>query len=168
MHLIDESSFDVRKFWRMVNKKGPDECWPWLGSIRGKGYGSMALSDSTIPRSRRFRYAHRIAYHLAFGPPRSFVCHHCDNPPCCNPAHLFDGTVADNSRDAAAKGRLRALFTPTRTQGAHNVKAKLTIEQVYEIRRRGTENWQGLASEFGITSANVGMIVRRQTWRHLP
>lgn len=82
----------------------PDECWPWRGSIDKDGYGYFASDD----RTRQLR-AHRTAFELAGGvvPPGRHVLHLCDNPPCCNPSHLFVGTNLDNIADKVSKGRAR-------------------------------------------------------------
>ena len=77
-------------------------CWEWSGYRDRDGYGFMSIAgrDSRV---------HRISAALWLGfDMRSpeFICHHCDNPPCFNPDHLFPGTPADNMRDASAKGRL--------------------------------------------------------------
>jgi hypothetical protein len=84
---------------------GPDACWPFMG-FRSKGYGRMQGGKRGAP----MLFAHRIAYELANGPIPTgdgewCVCHHCDNPPCCNPKHLFLGRDADNMADCHAKGR---------------------------------------------------------------
>jgi hypothetical protein len=82
----------------------PDECWEWTGARFPYGYGHIAGSPKLgEPRNL---YAHRVAYELGFGPiPKGlFVCHSCDNPPCCNPKHLWLGTALDNARDRDAKG----------------------------------------------------------------
>ncbi len=90
-------------FWLLVDKRGPDDCWPWLGStIKKDGRGSYCTGGK--------RYvASRYALALTSGgmpEPTVLACHSCDNPPCCNPAHLWWGTTAENRLDASAKGRL--------------------------------------------------------------
>jgi hypothetical protein len=89
-------------FWQRVKKT--ETCWIWTGSIEKPfGYGTI---HSHITGKRLG--AHRASWMIHKGPiPENlFVCHKCDNPPCCNPNHLFLGTCADNNRDAWAKGRL--------------------------------------------------------------
>jgi hypothetical protein len=78
----------------------PSECWEWIGPRTDRGYGHLVIN-------KKNKRAHRVAYELAVGPiPAGLVVmHRCDNPPCCNPAHLSVGTVAENNADAARKGR---------------------------------------------------------------
>lgn len=92
-------------FWARVARRGPDECWEWRGSRNAKGYGQVTNQGAD-------RIAHRVAYEIAKGaiPSGMMVCHTCDNPPCCNPAHLFVGSNADNIRDKVAKGRSKRRY----------------------------------------------------------
>lgn len=92
------------RFWSHVDKSG--ECWEWTAARQPSGYGKMVVG-SRLDGSRRFPPSHRLAWELTHGPiPQGLhVLHHCDNPPCCNPAHRFLGTDADNAADKVAKGR---------------------------------------------------------------
>lgn len=93
------------RFWQKVERHGPDECWPWLGSRRdqpGYDYG-MVWVDGAI------RSAPKVAWELANGQPfplGMMACHHCDNPPCVNPSHVFPGSMHDNIADAVVKRRI--------------------------------------------------------------
>src|SRR4051812_12464692 len=103
-----------------VEVHGADECWPWHGATAG-GYGQISIDGTKIP-------AHRVAYEVANGaiPEGLVVCHRCDNKVCCNPSHLFLGTIGDNTRDAQAKGLL--------AHGERSPRSKLTRKQVETIR----------------------------------
>jgi hypothetical protein len=94
------------RFWKKVDQSGgPDACWVWTAGRGGTmGYGSFQMG--TYRNTHHVR-AHRMAWELTNGPipAGKYVCHRCDNPPCCNPAHLFLGTQGDNLRDMYAKGR---------------------------------------------------------------
>jgi hypothetical protein len=94
---------DIRRFWERVDTSaGPDACWPWALGRNTMGYGRFYLTGG------RARLASRVAFVIANGrePKPGYVsCHTCDNPPCCNPAHLYEGTFADNRRDAVLRMR---------------------------------------------------------------
>ena len=88
------------RFWLRVDKRGPDECWLWGGPPRPDGYGEL-----TVDAKRAL--AHRVAFLLTHGRYPLVGRHSCDVRLCCNPAHILDGTKADNSRDMVARGRRR-------------------------------------------------------------
>lgn len=132
-------------------------CWEWAGSTNDKGYGIFMSADRKPIR------AHRVAYQIFKGEePGPVLRHTCDNPPCCNPDHLLQGTFEDNSRDMVERGRSRT--------GQRHPHAKLTDADVIEMRRLREEGvtLPELAAVYGIAKSNVHFIVTRQTWRHLP
>lgn len=88
----------IDKFWSKVNKGDPDECWEWLGYKIRSGHGQTSMFGKAI-------YAHRKAFIIHNGYTPTVCRHSCDNPPCCNPSHLLDGTQADNVADMNNRGR---------------------------------------------------------------
>ena len=140
---------------------GPDACWEWTETRTSAGYGSFGWKGKTV-------LAHRFAYETRYGdiPDGMHVCHACDNPSCVNPRHLWLGTPADNMRDMSSKGRANG----GRIIGESSRFAKLTEADVREIRRlhdNGEFTNRAIAKMFGVTAANVGMIVKRKTWKHV-
>jgi hypothetical protein len=97
------------RFLDFVDRASDDECWHWLGATAGNGYGVIRSNTG------RMTYAHRLSYVIFHGkiPNGHHVLHHCDNPPCVNPKHLFVGTHLDNVRDMHAKGRKNQSFPLT-------------------------------------------------------
>lgn len=91
----------IELFWSNVDRSGgPDACWPWLRFRLANGYGRVAGPNHSMV------YAHRMALELSLGRPIAtgkMSCHTCDNPPCCNPTHLYEGTAVDNVRDRDAR-----------------------------------------------------------------
>jgi hypothetical protein len=150
----------VERFWPKVERRGPDECWPWVGARQQTGYGILFKSS----RPRRWHLAHRLSWELHNGPiPDGLhVLHRCDNPPCVNPAHLFLGTQADNNRDRDAKSRGGLA----REGGEGNPRARLTWAIVDEIRGRHAagETQVALAKHFGVKQPQVSRIIRNQSW----
>lgn len=139
------------RFWSKVRKGKPDECWEWTGAM-SHGYGAFFVNwKCTV-------IAHRMAYMLCKGPvPETiFVCHHCDNPKCVNPDHLFLGNHADNMHDGWSKERF--------PYGENHSKAKLSFREVSTIRRIGTRVKQRvLASLFGVSRGHISEIIHLKT-----
>jgi hypothetical protein len=147
------------RFWSRVKKTSG--CWEWQGCKNDKGYGQFRVNKILI-------YAHRFSYELHKGkiPRGKFVCHHCDNPACVNPNHLFCGTNSDNIQDSIKKGR----FHYNDSKGSKNAASKLNEKQVKEIRKlfiNKTETYKEIAKRYGVEQSTIGLILRGKTWTHV-
>lgn len=135
-------------------------CWEWNNIDRTRRYGRFMIDGA-------YTNAHRASYRLYVGqiPAGLNVLHRCDNPACVRPDHLFLGTQLDNMRDCSAKGRARPK------KGVDNIKAKLSEEDVREIRRRwdaGIRPAELLQLFPFVKYMAIMRVGQRETWRHLP
>lgn len=156
-HIIACQSELAARFWSHVAIDANDKCWEWTAYRDDYGYGKVCVA------AKQWQ-SHRYAYTLEHGPipPGMFVCHKCDNPPCCNPAHLFLGTCAENNKDCAAKKRT--------ARGTGHGSSKVTEDQVLEMRRLWTQGVgiTALHEIYGLHPESIRRIVESRRWKHLP
>lgn len=165
----------AERFWAKVIRG--DGCWEWSGHRNRLGYGLLSSGGRQILRRS---YAHRVSWELHFGPipDKLWVCHHCDNPRCVRPDHLFLGTPMANSRDRDRKGRHRVLrgdehpqrINPSKVlRGVRHGMARITEDDVRAIRSRRAagEPLLALAAAFGISMGQVSAIATRRNWAHI-
>lgn len=136
------------RYWPKVSRAADHDCWQWAAKAKHPyGYGRM-----TAGRGVQLK-AHQIGWALANGPiPEGMsVLHECDNPGCCNPAHLFLGDQGANMRDAKRKGR---MSKPPVHKGASHHLAKLSDEQVVSIKNDARPA-PAVAAEYGISTKTV-------------
>jgi hypothetical protein len=171
----DLTQQDTDRFWFYVGIVTGDGCWLWWGYRDEEGYGVLQV------QGQPYR-AHRLSYLISNGeqPGHWVICHRCNNRRCVNPAHLYAGTPADNTRDAVEAGTLHVAYgddhwthkRPDRVaKGSRVGGSKLTAEQVLVIRAdysQGRANHRELAERFGITREAISRIIQRRNWKHLP
>lgn len=160
-------------------------CLLWNGTRTSEGYGVIWEKEA-----QKNKPAHRWAWEKFFGPiPSGFcICHHCDNPPCINPDHLFLGTNVDNTRDRTLKGRTAsgprngAHTHPERrpagerhgrhtqpwatARGERAGRVKLTTQQVLDIRAK-RESIRAASNRYGVGMTHIKRIRRRAVWTHV-
>ena len=157
-----DAKYYERRFWNGVRIRKANQCWIWNRAVDDHGYGRT--SDHLAKNKK----ASRKAWELKNGPIPKGMCvlHRCDNPPCCNPRHLFLGTKADNTRDMVMKGRAGGGSLP----GIKNPCSKLTESQVLEIRKNfvpGYGNTAKLARKYGVSGTAIYQVVRKIKWKHI-
>ena len=140
-------------------QKKPNGCWEYQGALTSRGYGNIRVDGTNY-------LAHRYSYivHIGEIPKGMLVCHSCDNPPCCNPAHLWLGTQSENMKDMVKKGRTNLLY------GEDATSAKLTEREVLEMRelfKSGHFTSVDLSRIYGVGIRTARDAVNRKTWRHV-
>lgn len=152
----------LEQFKSLITRLPDNYCMPWHGAQTRRGYGVFHI------RGRGVFRAHRIAYCLATGDKVGGICvlHRCDNPPCCNPEHLFKGTTADNVADKMKKGRHRGGRGP---KGSRHGRAKLNEDAVVKIRQQfaAGATMNHLARTYGVSHPSIKRIVDGTGWTHV-
>lgn len=162
----------VARFWSHVDKNGPvhsvlgTRCWLWTAFIDKDGYGKFSITECKA--KYRQVVAHRFAWYIEHGRwPEPQGLHKCDNPSCCNPAHVFEGTPLDNMQDKVAKGRHR--HGVVHLNGELHGNAILTDVLVQQIRQEYVPRkvtLAQLASKYGVALSTVHYVIH-DGWRHL-
>ncbi|HDL8239116.1 TPA: HNH endonuclease [Yersinia enterocolitica] len=158
---MDITPEQARFFWSKVDVLSVKDCWVWKGAKKPKGYGNLRVGS-------RYLLAHRVAWELSNFPiPDGYlICHACDNPSCCNPSHLLLGNARANFTDMITKNRQE--FAKNKAIGMRNVNAKLSWDQVCQIRDmhgNGGETVKSIAIKHNVTPENIRSIINFKTRR---
>jgi len=172
----------LERLWSHVQQCGHEDacpycCWPWLSTKDEDGYGRFAV---TYKRKHLTLVATHVLYevwHARRVPKGTLVCHHCDNPSCGNPLHLWLGTFDDNRQDCIRKDRhAKGLAAGVNTKpeafprGEQRSSAKLKEDQVLKIRAAyatGTITAQALADTYGVSKPTILSVIHRRIWFHI-
>lgn len=149
----------MMRFWSKVDMRGPDECWDWRASLNSNGYGRFKLASYTMISANRVA----LIGVKREEPDGLHALHHCDNRKCCNPAHLYFGTHAQNMQDKSDRNRWRGGDHA----GEKNPHAKLTDEHVATIVRRLEAGWgnKEIAADLPVSDSMVSLIRLGKMWR---
>jgi len=149
------------RFWKFVQKT--NTCWIWTGAKTNGGYGVLNDGSNHVVR------AHRLSYEMHYSPIPNVldVCHHCDNPSCVNPAHLFLGTPTENAADMVMKNRVSRTHNP---QGEKHPMSKLTETQVASIRAAyipHVVSLNTLANKYHVSKRTILFIIQGKHWKQV-
>ena len=156
-------NFEARFYARIDRSAGPDACWPWTGPRDKDGYGKVIHYSVGDTRAHRVAYEFHLGLPLRSLPADVIVRHSCDNPPCCNPAHLLPGDHQANTDDKIGRDR--------HTKGEDVNTAVLTEEQVMEARhlyRKEGVSARELCARFNLSRSAMSYALNGKSWKHLP
>lgn len=158
--------WQMDKFMSNIGKGQSDDCWEWKGARNKDGYGLLYIGGKHSAVRGRLVLTHRLSYSIFKGgiPEGLCVLHDCDNPPCCNPNHLYVGDNCDNVHDAILRGR------HGHNQGDRSPQSKLTEAIVRRCRvlyKRGLFDENDLAWIYGVNPYTMLSALKRRSWRQV-
>lgn len=140
------------RLWSKIQIGNPENCWEWSGARQERGHGVIKITGE-----KKNMLVHRAVFEEIHGPIPDgvLICHTCDNPPCCNPNHLFSGTQVDNMSDCSEKERI--------------FKMKLTYDEVKKMKqmRMAGMNWSAIGRAFNVHRSTAKCAVTGKTWKHI-
>jgi hypothetical protein len=131
----------LERLWTKAVGDADDECWEYHGSTSIAGHTRIRLDDKSRMMVHRMAWE---AHHAEPIPEGMQVNHHCDNPICFNPAHLYLGTQKQNMEDRFRRGRA-------------NLKRKVSLDD-RELIKCSTEPNKLLAERYGVTTERISQI----------
>ena len=150
------------RFLRKVIYNPETDCWDWIGAKYRCGYGHFRrkINDKWVMYK-----AHRYSYEFYNGeiPEKSFVCHHCDNPSCVNPKHLFTGTALDNTLDMVNKGRKGIIRNPKHR--LLNLDIARMIRYHKKLYPEKPLSW--FSEKFSTSNAQISRILNNKIWQEV-
>jgi len=162
MSSVTEKADPLPYFLSTIDRSGgPDACWPWRGARTKDGYGRLVVWGKTVGAHR---YAFEVFRRVQLG--RLMALHHCDNPPCCNPAHLYAGTAADNIADMIRRGRQGQADGPSAMLKRAYKMTPASVLALREESARGVPA-KDLAKRYGLSVAYTYNIIKGRQWVHL-
>ena len=156
---FDDLKASFSQSYTIVERGYKTQCWEWNGTIEHNGYGRTTYSGGIIK-------AHRLSWMIHFGdiPNGICVCHHCDNPKCCNPEHLFIGSHRDNLIDRNSKGRYAYPKGENHSGSKLTNAAVKTIRKDYVLRKVGLDFFAKL---FSVDRTLIHLVLKRKIWKHV-
>lgn len=162
---------DIERFWKYVDKRGPDECWPWTGAKSERGYGVFEMPTATVR-------ACRVAWYVQNGtdPYPLMIRHQCRLKACSNAKHFLLGNHQNNMDDAVRDGSMASgdrnasrLYPEKLRRGTTHGMAKMSDETVALARKLNSEgvSLTAIAAQFGVSLSTVSRAVRGDTWDHI-
>ena len=153
------------KFKSKIISLEKNKCWVWFGDKDKYGYGRFYYNKV------KTRLAHRISYlhynNISEDSIKDLnVCHHCDNPPCVNPEHLFLGSQLDNVKDMIAKGRANYVGVKGE-DSVSSVLREYEVLEIFDMLNKSELSQKEIANIYGVTDMTISNIERGETWKHL-
>ena len=137
----------IKRFWKHVDKQGPDECWRWTGYLKTEGY-SYGVFKLKGKRHRAHRVSWAIAHRTWPIPEGGHICHTCDNKACVNPNHLYLGNNTTNMRD-------KSTLTP------------VDIKEIRFLHKFEGYTYIDLSEKFHVAKSTIGLICRKEHWKNV-